>query len=232
MIFDGKAFAKQRELLLAHKNTKLMVVLDPNNASGSKYVELKGKMAQRLGIGFEVFEQPQIEKWNKDPQVGGIMIQMPYPNSNDLIKQIDPKKDVDGLREDSPFVPATVRAVLEILKAAKGRGEVVVVGDKGVVGRSLVKVLSTQYSVLGMDKADFDPGKLKKADVIISATGQAGLIKPEMVKEQVVAIDVGYPKGDFDPSTALRASFFTPVPGGVGPVTVVCLFENLLKNTL
>ena len=80
-----------------------------------------------------------------------------------------------------------------------------------------------------MDKDDFDPSTLLRADVVISATGQAGIIKPDMIKEGVIAIDVGYPKGDFDPEVAKKASFFTPVPGGVGPVTVAMLFANLLN---
>ncbi|MEK7198960.1 MAG: hypothetical protein AAB212_03445 [Bacteroidota bacterium] len=78
-----------------------------------------------------------------------------------------------------------------------------------------------------MDKEDFDPSTLLRADVIISATGQAGLIKA--VKDGAICIDLGFPKGDFDPELAQKASFFTPVPGGVGPVTVACLFENLLS---
>ena len=140
-----------------------------------------------------------------------------------LINKIDLRKDIDGLRKGSPFKPAVVRAVLEILPT---KDNVVVVGAKGQVGSRLVKELGA----VGMDRKNFDPSTLLGADVIISCTGQAGLIKPEMVKEGVVAIDVGYPKGDIDPGVALKARFFTPVPGGVGPVTVACLMENLVES--
>ena len=85
-----------------------------------------------------------------------------------------------------------------------------------------------RYSVFGMDKENFDPEKIKEFDVIISVTGQPGLIKE--VKEDAVCIDLGFPRGDFDPECNRRASFFTPVPGGVGPVTVACLFENLFNS--
>jgi methylenetetrahydrofolate dehydrogenase (NADP+)/methenyltetrahydrofolate cyclohydrolase len=79
-----------------------------------------------------------------------------------------------------------------------------------------------------MDKEDFDPSTLLRADVVVSATGMASLIHGYMVKDGIVAIDVGYPRGDFDPGVAKKASFFTPVPGGVGPVTVAMLFANLV----
>ena len=103
-----------------------------------------------------------------------------------------------------------------------------VVGSEGQVGKRLVDRFSKLgFEVLGFDVGD-DLKALKKCGVIISATGQAGLIKQEMVKDGVIAIDLGFPVGDFDSSVAEKASFFTPVPGGVGPVTVVSLFENLV----
>ena len=82
---------------------------------------------------------------------------------------------------------------------------------------------------VGMDKDDFDVEKIKQADVVISCTGQADLIEGYMVKDDFVAIDVGYPKAEFTKEALAKASFFTPVPGGVGPVTVAMLFENLVK---
>lgn len=170
----------------------------------------------------------KVVEWSSDEAVDGIMIQMPFTGSEELIPLIDPKKDVDGLRDDSPYIPAAVRAVKEVLSASQEhllQKRMVVVGSRGEVGRKLMKSFPGSA---GIDKNDnFEI--LEDADVVISATGQAGLIKPEMVKEGVIAIDVGYPKGDFDPKVAEKASFFTPVPGGVGPVTVVCLFMNLLE---
>ena len=75
-----------------------------------------------------------------------------------------------------------------------------------------------------------DLARLKDFDVVISATGQPGLVKASMVKEGVVAVDLGYPKADFDDGVKEKASVITPVPGGVGPVTVLSLFENLSKT--
>lgn len=99
-----------------------------------------------------------------------------------------------------------------------------------MVGMPLVKELKKEgYNVFEASAKTEDLViKLKMASVIVSATGVPDLIKPDMVKDGVVVIDVGSPKGDVEHSVASKASFFTPVPGGVGPVTISCLLENLL----
>ena len=236
---------------LLGRKPKLVTIYDPENEGARKYTEIKEKKAGELGIQFEKFEilnpfasrvkfliNDQITKFNNDKNIDGVMIQLPLidrETDGELCKLIDPKKDVDGLNPSAGsgqvVMPATVRAVIEILNNAprpplnlRG-GDIVVIGNKGVVGSRLMKELGCQ----GMDKEDFDPSTLLRADVIISATGVPGLIKSEMVKDGVICIDVGFPKGDFDPSIALRAAFFTPVPGGVGPVTVAMLFRNLVE---
>lgn len=226
MIFDGKKFAEEIISKLPKKKAKLAIFLDPSNVSGAKYVEKKVEVGKRLGV--------EIVMNKIDGDEDGIMVQLPHPKASELISQIPPEKDVDGLREDSPFRSATVMAVLAVLGEAKRTRRdlvrLVIVGSRGFVGRKLCHEFRTaNYGLVGMDKEDFDPEKIKMADVVISATGRVGLIKPDMVKDGVVAIDIGYPKGDFDPEVAKKASFFTPVPGGVGPVTVAMLFANLLN---
>jgi len=240
---------------LLGRKPKLVTIYDPENEGARKYTEIKEKKAGELGIQFEKFEilnpfasrvkfliNDQITKFNNDKNIDGVMIQLPLidrETDGELCKLIDPKKDVDGLNPSAGsgqvVMPATVRAVLEILKVAgtplifppkiggKEKGGIVVVGNKGTVGSKLAEYLKCG----GMDKDDFSPERIREADVVISATGQAGLIKPEMVKPGVICIDVGYPKGDFAPEVAKKAAFFTPVPGGVGPVTVAMLFRNL-----
>ncbi len=222
MIFDGKKFAEEIIAKLPKKKAKLAIFLDQKNASGAKYVQKKIELAKRLGV--------EIVMNKVDGSEDGIMVQLPHLDAENLIAKIPPEKDVDGLREDSLYQPAVVRAVCEILGHSLKdypfwSKRIILVGAKGFVGRRLMRGLP---NAIGMDKDDFDPSALLGADVVISATGQAGIIKPEMVKEGVIAIDVGYPRGDFDPEVAQKASFFTPVPGGVGPVTVACLFANLL----
>lgn len=243
MVFDGKKFAEEIISKLPKKHAKLAIFLDSSNISGAKYVERKIAVAERLGVEVEVTMtnsqipmniqvtniKSQIDKLNNDETVTGIMIQLPLGFGHldlDIASGIAREKDVDGLREDSKFLPAAVRAVREILRSnIQDLGSICVVGSKGFIGRKLMQIYP---SATGMDKENFDPEKIKEFDVIISVTGQPGLIKE--VKEDAVCIDLGFPRGDFDPSTALRASFFTPVPGGVGPVTVACLFENLLSQ--
>ena len=250
MIFDGRRYAWEiekrlrDEVIKLGKKLKLVTIVDPANPASVTYTNLKAAMAARLGVQFSIYNLQftnnfQIEELNKDPAVDGIMVQMPYPNAKFLIDLIDLKKDIDGLREGSPYKPAVVRAVLEILNTSpltpllnlgegNKRGEVVVIGSRGFVGRRLVGELKCD----GMDKEDFDSEKLKNADVIISCTGQENLIGGSMVKNGFLAIDVGYPRPEFTSDALAKASFYTPVPGGVGPVTVVMLFKNLVDAVL
>jgi methylenetetrahydrofolate dehydrogenase (NADP+)/methenyltetrahydrofolate cyclohydrolase len=238
IIFDGKAFAKDMEASLQGKlvGKKIVSIVDPDNAAGMMYSNLKQKMADRLQVKFQIINAKyqinelvnKIKILNEDPGVNGIMLQLPYAGSDEVIKLIKPTKDIDGLREDSPYVPAVVIAVEKILKSKfkdPNKFKKVIIGAKGFVGGKLMKVLP---KAIGMDKDDFDVKRLKTADVIISCTGQTGLITPDMVKVGVACIDVGFPKGDFAPEVAHKASFFTPVPGGVGPVTIASLFTNIL----
>ena len=268
IIFDGKAFAEKKEQTIKSKvqklkekgiNLRLVSILAGDDPASILYTKLKKKAAERVGIEFEIIRfgsdesihriKKVIFQLNKDSNVHGIMVQLPLPeklkfNTREVIEAITPEKDVDGMREDSKFVPATVKAVLAILKVAKvdkalpaGRqvDKIAVVGSEGMVGKPLVKELK------GMNYDVFEVGKKSKEfsyeamkhfsdiDVLVSAAGVPNLIKPDMVKDGAVVIDVGSPKGDVDfPSVSKKASFITPVPGGVGPVTVISLLENLV----
>jgi methylenetetrahydrofolate dehydrogenase (NADP+)/methenyltetrahydrofolate cyclohydrolase len=184
---------------------------------------------------------------NLDNTVYGIMIQMPLPVSLDekhdqIVNLINPEKDVDGLREDSSFLHPTSKAVIDILHEAEKNSEVsqyvkdsplriVVVGATGMVGKPLVKELNEEgYDVIECNTKTKDLGaETVKGDVVISATGIQSLIKGDMVKENSILIDVGSPKGDFSPVALDKSAFYTPVPGGVGPVTIACLLENLVS---
>jgi methylenetetrahydrofolate dehydrogenase (NADP+)/methenyltetrahydrofolate cyclohydrolase len=233
----------------------LASMLIGDSEASKLYVGLKKKAGEKLGVEVDIYYLPEstkksdletlIKLLNEDRGVNGIMIQLPIPGplseyKEELINLIDGKKDVDGLRTDSRFVHPTSKAAIDILNFAKQQKEVrdmnlktvCVVGSTGMVGAPLVTELEKQnYDVIGCDSQTTDlQEKTLKADVVISATGVAGLIKPDMVKENAVVIDIGSPKGDFNPSTSLRASFFTPVPGGVGPVTIISLLENLAES--
>lgn len=256
IVFDGNSFAKVKEQQLTQKvftikenriTPKLVSILVGDDPASILYTALKRKAAERIGAIMEVKILDSaisseeiiegIKKLNDDTSVHGIMIQMPLPAHlkpyrDEIVNSIKVEKDVDGLRENSNFIPATVKAVVLIMKEASKYlfDNVVVVGSSGMVGKPLVKLLKElEYKVIGVDIDTPNlEEKTKKADLIISATGKAGLITPEMVKDGVVVIDVGSPKPDVELEVAKKASFITPVPGGVGPVTIISLLDNLI----
>lgn len=252
IIFDGKELAgkieadlKERIMELGRKPT-LAIVLDNDTEASKKYVQMKQQKAEELGIDVQVFKK--LSEVNQ-AEFDGVMVQLP---SNEDLSMIDPEKDVDGLNSEwspapgesirsprgslSSFVPATVKAIEKILDQAllftdadvDDKLTIAVVGVKGKVGAPLVE----RMKMYGMNVGGFDLDdelNLKNFKVVISCTGKPGLIKEEMVRGGVIVIDVGYPKGDFDEKVKDKAIFWTPVPGGVGPMTVFCLLENLVK---
>ena len=258
VVFDGKSFAKEREekllkiLVRLPKKPKLVAILVGNNPESELYLKIKQKKAEKLGIGFEFKKfsdnQPKeiidfINQKNADPEVNGIIVELPLPTGFQILDSISPSKDVDCLTtenlkllaEGKPrFVPPTVKAVGEIL--GKRKGKIIVVGSKGAVGRGILDYLKNAE---GVDRETKDLASITKtADILISATGVGHLIKKEMVKPGAVVIDVGIEKqsdgnlkGDVDfEKVRERTSFITPVPGGVGPITVICLMENLIGS--
>jgi methylenetetrahydrofolate dehydrogenase (NADP+) / methenyltetrahydrofolate cyclohydrolase len=236
------------------RKLKLVAFLNIDNKASVVYTNIKKKMADRLGVEFETISVAEpdfsriaqlVQEKNVDPTVDGIMVQMPISNSHtknlEIASLIDPDKDVDGLTGKGRFLPATVAAVLQILheamrvtnKTMGNIGKVVVVGSFGTVGRPLILELQEKgFDVAGIDRETLDIASVtRQAEVVISCTGKEGLIKGDMVRDGVIAIDVGYPGGDIDFSeVANKASFITPVPGGVGPVTVISLFSNLISK--
>lgn len=162
---------------------------------------------------------------------------------------ISPAKDVDGLHpsiigviaagqlvEQKRVLPATARAVLEILATAKidlNGKKIVILGKSDLLGLPLYTYfLNKKYQVEMIGHGELESRlnsgqKLTDADVVISATGVKNLVTGEMLKQGAAVVDVGEPRGDVDAaSVASRASFLTPVPGGVGPMTVMCLMAN------
>lgn len=236
IIFDGKKLAAEIEVDLKDrivgldKKPKLAIVLSNDDPASVKYVEMKKQVAERLGVEVEIFESlAEIDQEKYD----GVMVQLPSDEKLNLIK---PEKDVDGLNPKSDIVPATVKAIEKVLDVALRELEldiddklkIAIVGARGNVGRPLLERMERYgMAVTGFDLGD-DLSGLKDYKIIISCTGQAGLIKAEMVSKDFVGIDVGYPEGDFSEDAIEKAAFMTPVPGGVGPLTVVSLLENVV----
>ncbi|MDD5668516.1 MAG: bifunctional 5,10-methylenetetrahydrofolate dehydrogenase/5,10-methenyltetrahydrofolate cyclohydrolase [Candidatus Omnitrophica bacterium] len=197
-----------------------------------------------------------VQALNADNAVNGIIVQMPLPPHVDYTKisaSIVPGKDVEGMCPENigkllfgapVVVPCTAAAVMEIIKSGGidlcGK-ETVVVGHSEIVGKPLALLLLEELATvtvchIGTSKAGKLEEHVEKADVLIVAVGKAGLIHGEWVKEGAVVIDVGINRekgkivGDVEFETAAqRASLITPVPGGVGPLTVTMLMRNLVS---
>ncbi len=198
-----------------------------------------------------------IKQLNQDDSVNGIIVQLPLPLHIDYKKIsqfIAPEKDVEGMNPlnlgkvifgKAKILPCTAAAVMELLGSIginlSGK-EVVIVGHSEIVGKPLSLLLLERLATVTVCHfGTFKAGKLeehiKRADVLIMAVGKAGLVKGEWIKEGAVVIDVGINKvgdkivGDVDfEGASKKASWITPVPGGVGPLTVVMLMRNLVEG--
>lgn len=191
---------------------------------------------------------------NNNPECTGFIVQLPLPKSVDtekILLAIDPKKDADGLNpvnlgnlvlSVNKIIPCTPRAILALLNEYKIKlsgSKVLIIGRGTTVGRPLSILLSQKPIDATITLAHSATTNLtdliKEADVVIAAIGIAHFIKPNMVKPGATVVDVGITRvdnkllGDVDPAVAQVAAFFTPTPGGVGPMTRAMLLSNLLE---
>lgn len=196
-----------------------------------------------------------IEMMNANPHIDGILVQLPLPKHIDtdkILEVIDPKKDVDGFHAynvgrlvtnlDS-FVPCTPLGVMKMFEAydidLEGK-DVCVVGASNIVGKPMAALLlnaNATVTVTHIYTKDLKAHTVK-ADIVVVGVGVPGLIKEDMVKEGAVVIDIGINRiedgslvGDVDfPKVSKKCSYITPVPGGVGPMTIAMLLSNTLKS--
>ena len=225
----------------------------PNYATRT-YLSLKRMRAFELGLGFSVVELlPETSPEQAAASIeaaasrsDGIIVQLPFPEAlptEALIAAIPKSHDVDGFHTIngsdgvlSPVVGA-IKEIADRHHVSFAGKQVVVVGAGCLVGRPSATWARAQgATVMVIDKDTPEPAaQLKQADIIITGVGKPGLVTSEMVKSGVVIFDAGtaeaggYLAGDVDPSVATHASLYTPVPGGIGPVTVACLFANLIE---
>ena len=193
-----------------------------------------------------------INQLNNDPTITGILIQSPLPNHLDfkkLSRLIIDSKDVDGLSKNNLFsirdnkeniLPCTVKGILELLAYYHlnvAEKNIVVIGRSEIVGRPLTDALINRNATVTLchSKTKNIEMYTSQADIVISAVGKPNLINKEMVKEGFIGIDVGINKvgdkivGDFNENVKEKASYLTPVPGGVGPMTIAMLISNLIE---
>ena len=207
-----------------------------------------------FGRGVSTFEiVNKVKELNLDEKVDGILVQLPLPdhiNKMEVLETISPLKDVDGqtsintgriLFKNSLFLPCTPSGIIKLLDEYNveidGK-DVVIVNDSNVVGRPLAMELLNRGATVEIchDKTSNLKKHTKRADILISATGVPYLIKKDFVKKGAIVIDAGINKkgeklvGDVDFEGVLdKVSLITPCPGGVGPMTIVCLLENTFK---
>lgn len=195
-----------------------------------------------------------VNELNKNSKCTGFIVQLPLPKSVDVQKvlaQIDPKKDADGLHPTNlgnlvlaknSVIPCTPKAILSLLNEYKINlvgAKVLIIGRGTTVGRPLSILLSQKESNATVTLAHTGTKNLSEllldSDIVIAAIGSPNFLKPEMIKSGVVVIDVGITRtahglvGDVDPKVSDKAAVFSPMPGGVGPMTRAMLLSNLME---
>lgn len=273
-IIDGKAFAATvREKVAGHVarlkeehgiTPGLAVVLVGEDPASQVYVRSKGK--QTVEAGMNSYEHKLdadtseedllavVESLNNDPNVHGILVQLPLPghlNEDLIINSIDPAKDVDGFHISNvgllgtgqkSMVPCTPLGCLMMLRDHHGSlsgMHAVVIGRSNIVGKPMAQLLlgdSCTVTIAHSRTKDL-PDVVRRADIVVAAVGRPEMVPGDWIKEGATVIDVGINRverdgknklvGDVDyASCAERAGAITPVPGGVGPMTIACLLAN------
>ncbi len=270
MILDGKAISEKRLEILKEKidesglYPRLATVIVGRDPASQMYVRMKHRACERVGIGsvgIELSEGASTERvleaiacLNGDPDIDGILVQLPLPRIVDATRVIDavaPIKDVDGfhpfnlgrLLAGKPiFAPCTPQGIMTLI----GEYEIPVSGQKAVVvGRSIdvgrpmaILLLNADATVtICHSKTANLADEMRSADILVSAVGKAKFVGPDMVKVGATVIDIGINQdkegnlcGDVDlEAVRERAGAITPVPGGVGPMTIATLMENTFK---
>ena len=275
VVLDGKAFAAGIRGRVAEQVARLSsdhgivpglaVVLVGEDPASQVYVRSKGRMTREVGMASYEHRLPAdaaeadltalVAALNADPNVHGILVQLPLPAHMDegaVIAAIDPAKDVDGfhalnvgaLATGRPaLVPCTPLGCLMMLRSHLGdlSGlEAVVIGRSNIVGKPMARLLvgeSCTVTVAHSRTRDL-PGIVRRADIVVAAVGRPGMVTGEWIRPGATVIDVGINRvetpeggtrlvGDCDTeSCAEVAGAITPVPGGVGPMTIACLLAN------
>lgn len=282
-IIDGRKAAAEIRAELKQKTAHLKsmgivpglaVILVGDNPASRSYVTSKEKACAEIGILSDDNRLPEnttelqllnlIQRLNNNPQIHGILVQLPLPkhiDENKVIMAINPDKDVDGFTPvnvgrlvigQKCFLPCTPNGILQLLNRHSintDGAHVVVVGRSNIVGKPIANLLIQKANygnatvTLCHTHTKNLPDFTRQADILIAATGRAHTITADMVREGATVIDVGVnrvpapdtPKGyrlvgdvDFD-TVSQKAAFITPVPGGVGPMTITMLLFNTIQ---
>lgn len=273
-IIDGKRISQEikdeiKEKVSAYKEQGkeicLAVVQIGKDAASSVYVRNKKRACEYTGIRSLSYELPEdvseeevlqlIRELNQDPEVNGILVQLPVPkhiSEDRIIRAIDPKKDVDGFHPmnvgamvigEPGFLPCTPAGIVQLLKRSHieiAGKECVVIGRSNIVGKPMAFLLLRENATVTVchSRTKDLRAVCKRADILVVATGKPRMIDDTYVKEGAVVIDVGihrnennqlYGDVDFDKVMPI-AGAITPVPGGVGPMTIAMLMQNCVDS--
>jgi len=249
--FIKQRHAQQVRALQANKiYPKLAIVQAKDDPVINTYVRLKKQYGDDIGVEVDdhILLQADVpallKKLNSDESVHGIIVQLPLQDTSatdEIVNLVAPEKDVDALGDKSEFEPATPMAILWLLSGynidLKGK-HVLLIGRGKLVGAPLEKILnksSIDVEVIDREIPDLAQHTLD-ADIIITATGSPALLYPDMIKQGAVVVDAGVASeegktiGDLSPEVLKRDDLtITPEKGGVGPLTVCALFENVIR---
>ena len=283
LIIDGKIAAasvvaetraKTQALIARGVRPGLAVVLVGDDPASGVYVRSKSRMAESLGFHSVQHNLPAdvaqadlnalVEKLNADPQIHGILVQLPLPkglDTADALERIDPRKDVDGIhpvnagllatgaieRALVPCTPFGSMGLIERTCAALGRkvegAEAIVIGRSNLMGKPMAQLLLAANATVTMahSRTRDLPDVVRRADIVVAAVGKPEMVRGDWIKDGAIVIDVGINRvptddgkyrltGDVAYEEALeRAAAVTPVPGGVGQMTVPLLMANTVE---
>ncbi len=272
-ILDGKKLSEKIKLEVKEEVEKLKkdgitpglaVILVGSNPASQTYVRMKNEACKKTGIYSVVHEFPDtisekellstIDMINKNPNLHGLLIQLPLPKHIDatkVLEKISPAKDVDGFHPYNMgrlvvgldgFVPCTPLGVMKMFEEynidVKGK-DVCVVGASNIVGKPMLALLLNKMATVDICHIATKNLKehTKRADIVIVGVGKPNLITEDMVKEGAIVVDIGINKlsngklaGDVDfENVSKKSSYISPVPGGVGPMTIAMLLKNTIK---
>lgn len=272
ILLDGKNTSQKildslkQEIIQNNLSPKLDIILVGDDSSSQKYVELKQKKAESIGIGGQIHRLPQtsttsevlslISQLNNDPSVTGLMVQLPLPkqiNTEQVMLSIKPSKDADGLnpinlallfqKNSLAISSATSLGIIKLIEEynldVSGKNAVIIGRSPDVSLPLFAQLMAKNCTVTICHSYTQDMAKITSmADILISSVGKPKFLGAEFIKKDAVIIDVGYAidpitgktSGDFD-FEAIQdlVGYITPVPGGVGPMTVASLLFNTVS---
>ena len=272
-LIDGRQIAAEiyenirSKIVSFEQKPRLAIILAGNDDASLIYVRNKQKAADNIGIQTDLYHLTEsvteqeimnlIDKLNANPQINGIIVQLPLPqhlNTNAVINRILPMKDVDGFHpyntgmlqnnETPYFIAATPLGIMKLIQRVTPQlsgKNVVIIGASLIVGRPLATLMLNQECTVTITHIHTRNIKelTQKADILVAACGVAKMVKKDWIKDGAILIDVGINRenghicGDIDFNDVKdKAVAITPVPGGVGPMTVAMLLQNTVDAYL